>query len=306
MIRHTDRVSRIVVVGDLHGDVQKAIASCALAGVCSPSGRWRADVPAGTVVVQLGDQIDAAPRLPESRRPSGRMTGGGRVVHSCRDAVRGDLEVIAFFDELDRAARGNGCRVYSLLGNHEMSNAAGRTDYADVCNKCAAIRQVEFAAGGEFARHLAKTRAACLVVGGVLFAHAGICRRHLPHLDEACAAAAAYLEARETPAQLRLLERDVVGPSGFMCHRDYHPTSPDRVPSNAEVADVLRATGCNAMALGHNAHDVNGGVTALNNSRVWVVDPGLSSSIFDAPPCAVEILVDSDGTLTVRTIRQFK
>lgn len=310
---HQGPVGKLVVVGDIHGDLAKAKECCVIAGLCDQAGSWRSDVSRNTVVVQVGDQIDGAPRLPSSRRPAGAVQKGGRsAAHDCREAVLGDIGVLSFFDELDRqaSAAGNGCRVYSLVGNHEMNNVDGNTAYADVCDKCRDTRVEYFRRGGAFAEHLSATRHVCMRAGGVLFCHAGVRSRHLPFLDGADELARAYLRGTATASQARAVFATMTGPDGMLCHRGF---SPDRSrgsgnattdASRDEVRRVLLATSCNAMVLGHNAHETNGGITSSHDGRVWVVDPGMSSSIFGAPAAVLEMIVDPSGQLTVRTLRQ--
>ena len=301
MFIHKGPVSRIVAIGDIHGDLSKAVLCAGIAGVVRADGSWRPDVSPNTVVVQLGDQIDGAPRLPSSTRPS----GGAGGEHDCVEAVRGDIRVVDYFDDLDRQARaaGTGCRVYSLLGNHEVMNTEGFIDYADVCGKCHQERARNFCRGGAFAKHLSSTRHVCLVVGGVLFSHAGVLYRHLPALASAQDAMSAYLSGHASPAQESTVREHLTGPGGILCHRRYSPNDQDKAPTLAEVESVLRATGCNAMVLGHNAHRDNLGVTSSHEGRVWVVDPGMSSCMFDAPPCLLEVSVGAGGHLSVRTLR---
>jgi hypothetical protein len=303
MYRHGAPVSRIVVVGDVHGDLAKARECARIAGLVRADGSWRDDVAPGTVVVQVGDQIDGAPRLPDSRRPAGSTDIRGFSAHDCAEAIAGDLGVLAYFDALDRGASlaGRGCRVYSLLGNHEMNSADGNTDYADVCERCRDRRAAVFARGGAVARRMAATRRACLEAGGVLFAHAGVRASHIPFLPAADAAASAFLAGDATPAQVRLVRQHLTGPEGMLCHRGYAPDDP--AVGDAEVQRVLAAAGCNAMVLGHNAHSSGGGVSQSHGGRVWVVDPGMSSSIFGAPAAVLDIAVAPDGELTVRTLR---
>lgn len=305
MFEHEGPVSKIVVVGDIHGDLSKATQCCAIAGLCDSRGTWRSDVPRNTVVVQVGDQIDGAPRLPSSRRPAG--SGRDGALHDCRESVLGDIRVLSFFDELDRqaAAAGKGCRVYSLIGNHEMNNVDGNTSYADVCDECRATRVEYFRRGGAFAEHLSATRHVCMRAAGVLFCHAGVRSRHLAFLDGARDVVSAYLRGAATASQARAVFANLTGPEGMLCHRGYSPDESRKgsAATPEEVRRVLLATRCNAMVLGHNAHEVNGGITSSHGGRVWVVDPGMSSSIFGAPAAVLEMSVEPSGQLTVRTLR---
>ena len=93
--------SRLVAIGDLHGDLDKARRALVAARVLDPStDRW---CGGDTVVVQVGDVLD-----------------------------RGDGEVACLFllERLAREAELAGGAVHVLNGNHETMNVAGRYRYA--------------------------------------------------------------------------------------------------------------------------------------------------------------------------------
>lgn len=89
----------IRAVGDIHGDLNKAVSSLQLAGVLGRDEEGRALwTGADTTLVQLGDVLD-----------------------------RGDCEigVLLLLRELDRQARLEQGAVWMLNGNHESLNVAG-------------------------------------------------------------------------------------------------------------------------------------------------------------------------------------
>jgi hypothetical protein len=104
--------SRVVAVGDVHGDLPAFKAILAEAGVVDGSGAWAGGE---TVLVQLGDLIDRGP------------------------SARGTLD---FVMALEQAAAKRGGRVVSLLGNHEVMNITGDLRYV------AAASYAEFADAG--------------------------------------------------------------------------------------------------------------------------------------------------------------
>lgn len=137
-------------VGDLHGDLQKALACLELAGVLGEDAGGRVRWTGGdTTVVQLGDVLD-----------------------------RGDCEIstILLLRELDRQARAAGGAVWMLNGNHESLNVAGDFRYvtpgafwesavaagmreADVVADQQGVLRARWALyrpGGQMARELAK------------------------------------------------------------------------------------------------------------------------------------------------------
>ncbi|KAI4378765.1 hypothetical protein MLD38_016199 [Melastoma candidum] len=87
---------RLVAIGDLHGDLPKALQSLALSGLVDPSsGRWAGG---SSTLVQVGDVLD-----------------------------RGDRELCLLYslEKLRREAAAAGGSVLTLNGNHEIMNVEG-------------------------------------------------------------------------------------------------------------------------------------------------------------------------------------
>jgi hypothetical protein len=93
------RPSRIVAVGDLHGDYQAWLAIARAAGVIDGGGHWAGG---GTTLVQLGDILD---REPDS------------------------LKIVRSLQQLQKEAPRAGGRVVVVLGNHEAMNLLGDFRY---------------------------------------------------------------------------------------------------------------------------------------------------------------------------------
>lgn len=160
---------RIVAIGDIHGDLQKALACLELAGVLAEDDGHVCWVGGDTTVVQLGDVLD-----------------------------RGDSEIstVLLLRELDRQARKQGGAVYMLNGNHESLNVAGDFRYVtpgafwesaiaagmtetEIANDRQGVLRARwflYRPGGQMARELAKNPTV-LVVNDIVFAHGGL----LPH-----------------------------------------------------------------------------------------------------------------------------
>jgi hypothetical protein len=91
--------SRIVVVGEVHGDLAALVAILVDAGVIDNRRTWKGGT---TIFVQTGDLPD---RGPHSRK------------------------VMDLLIDLEKQARKAGGRVYALLGNHEVMNMLGDLRY---------------------------------------------------------------------------------------------------------------------------------------------------------------------------------
>lgn len=107
---HFTGVERVVAVGDLHGDYDKALAALRLCKVIDGRGDWAGGK---THLVQTGDVTD---RGPDSRK------------------------IMDLLMKLTPQARAAGGRVHALIGNHEAMNVFGDLRY---------VSDEEFAAFGD-------------------------------------------------------------------------------------------------------------------------------------------------------------
>ena len=154
VLRTTERV---VVIGDLHGDLSVTVRALAMAGLVDRSRAPVSWAGGKAVLVQLGDVTDRGP-----------WSG----------------ELVALMARLEGEARGAGGQVISLLGNHEALNLQGKTRYVHRRELewwrgwgGASAREDAFTLDGALARVLKRQRAV-VRINGVLFVHAGV----LPHV----------------------------------------------------------------------------------------------------------------------------
>ncbi len=95
-------VTRIVAIGDIHGDYDHYMETLRLAGLVNRRGRWTGG---DTHLVQTGDIPD---RGPEPRK------------------------IMAHLDKLAQQAEKAGGRVHRLMGNHEAMNLYGDLRYVTI------------------------------------------------------------------------------------------------------------------------------------------------------------------------------
>ncbi|KAI3450516.1 hypothetical protein Pfo_007181 [Paulownia fortunei] len=92
--------SRLIAIGDLHGDLPKAKEALRLAGLIGLDDRWSGG---SATVVQVGDVFDR---------------GGD------------EIKLLYFFEKLKREAAKAGGLVITMNGNHEIMNVEGDFRYA--------------------------------------------------------------------------------------------------------------------------------------------------------------------------------
>ena len=163
--------TRIVAMGDLHGDLGATRQALRLAGAIDEKDHW---VGGDLILVQTGDQLD-----------------------------RGDQEqaILELLDRLQDEAKAAGGVVHLLNGNHELMNArpdlryvteGGFTDFQDAVviteedslllafDPDQRARVAAFRPGAPYARLLAE-RPVILVLEGNVFVHGGVLPMHLDY-----------------------------------------------------------------------------------------------------------------------------
>ena len=252
--------SRVVAIGDLHGDLAQTLDALCTGGLIDVAERW---IGGNTTLVQTGDILD-----------------------------RGDDEraIIELFDRLAAEAEAAGGAVVRLNGNHEIITVdadyryvteAACDGFADLegldlsqpelsglsenCKK----RGAAFLPGGSFALKLAE-QPVVAVVEGSAFVHGGLFAGHLEYgLDRV---------NHEVRAWMRGEQDDHPGPVGSnAASLVWNRTYSDGVPSK-EACDLLEETlvelGAERLVVGHT---VQAAINPECDDLVWRIDTGMSA-----------------------------
>jgi hypothetical protein len=232
--------TRIVAIGDLHGDADAARAALRLGGAIDAEDRW---IGGDLVVVQVGDQLD-----------------------------RGDQEqeLIDLLDRLARDAAADGGAVIVLNGNHELMNVAGDFRYVTPGGMDAfggaEGRRAAFAPGGPWAKRLA-TRPIYAIVGDTLFAHGGVLPAHLDHgLERMDREARAWLRGESEELPVALLDQQ-----SPLWTRAYGTPDARACAKAREVLERLRLV---RMVVAHTVQEE--GAASACDGQVWRIDVGLA------------------------------
>ncbi len=270
--------TRVVAIGDLHGDLQATRQALRMAGAIDAADRW---IGGELVLVQTGDILD-----------------------------RGDEEeeIFSLFDDLKTQAEAAGGAVHVLNGNHELMNAYldfryvtdsalssfGSGIEADPPDSLLAsvdpgerARAAAFRPGGPVAQELA-SRPTGLVVGTSLFVHGGILPEHADMgLDEMNRSIQAWLRNDDPqPEWIR-------GDRSPVWSRLY--SDQPNLAACDTLSWVLNTLGVDRMVVGHTVQPT--GITAFCGGRVWCIDVGMAAH-YGGRPEVLEIRGD-----VVRSIR---
>lgn len=167
------KVGRIIVIGDVHGDIDQFKETLKLAKLIDDKDNWTGGE---TVVVQLGDLIDSC--------------RGVDCFKESKEDKGADLELLKYVVKLNEKAQKNGGSFYSLIGNHEIMNVYGDFSYVSPKNfdifadllkeedkeniSLYEARKEAFKPGSPIANYLACSKLGVLIIGSNLFVHAGL------------------------------------------------------------------------------------------------------------------------------------
>lgn len=254
--------SRVVAIGDLHGDYGSALEAFRVGGLIDAQNHW---IGGNAWAVQVGDQLDRGDSEPE---------------------------ILAFLDALMLEAEAAGGKLIVLNGNHELMNAQG--NFADVTAGGLADyggttgRTNAFKPGGPEALRLAK-RPIYAIVDGTVFAHGGVRPEYAADVAAIDASVKSWLVNGGT--QPAVLNDD----DGILWTRDFGKT--EGVNTCTDAAATLNALGVERMVVAHTVQ--YGGISSICGGQVWRVDVGLSDYYVQFGAPVTQVLEIKDGVVKV-------
>lgn len=269
---------RIIVIGDIHGDIKRFKNILMDAKVINNDLEWIA-TPQDTMVIQVGDQIDSANRIPGENDWE----------------VLDDMSMIHFTNSLDNIAKTKGGRVISLIGNHELMNVMGNFSY--VSQKSHNENRIRyFMPTGSLAPILAK-RPVVLKVGQLLFCHAGIKKHHIEtmekynksifHLNEVWKNYILHNKILQSDSEI--FNKVLVHDDGILWTRNQDD------PTDLEY--TLSKLGCVFVFVGHTTtYQIQ-----LSHNKIWFTDNGISRAYgCDSDYQYIDIV---DRQISVKTVK---
>ncbi|VFQ71792.1 unnamed protein product [Cuscuta campestris] len=303
---------RIIAVGDLHGDIDKARRAFEIAGVMSCDGQdlW---IGGETVLVQLGDILDRG---------------------------EDELAILSLLRSLDIQAKAHGGAVFQVIGNHETMNVEGDFRYvtSGAFNECMVFleyleeyggdwekafpnwfserdrwkqernmsqscgdslqlfkrqkgvraRSILLRHGGPLASELSR-HGVILKVNDWLFCHGGTLPHHVSYgieriNREVCHWMRGLVDGEERPQIPFIATRgyDSVVWSRLYS-KDYSDIENYQMNQiQSIVEETLKVSGAKAMVVGHTPQPL--GVNCKYDCRVWCIDVGMSSGVLDSMP----------------------
>lgn len=276
-------VRRIIVIGDVHGDLEEFRKTLLLAKVIDDKDNW---IGGDTVVVQLGDLIDSC-------------RGDDCIESSLLDKAN-DLTLLKYTVKLHEKAIKHYGAFYSLLGNHEIMNVAGHMTHVspknfdifeelledkkyqnhEFKNKFEA-RKWAFSPGNPIANFLSCSRFGVLIIGSNLFVHAGL----VPSFAEL------FSPEKVNEILRKWLQNKLKNPEDYdkiLISKDYSPFwnrilgyLPEGLNNDDKQCDIVKEAlelwKVGHIHVGHTPQFVkNLGVNSTCGDKVWRHDRGMS------------------------------
>ena len=248
--------NRLVIVGDIHGDIRRFKDILIDAKIINKNIEWIAE-PKNTIVVQMGDQVDSINRDPSLEEWE----------------VLPDVEMIYFTNLLNKIALSKGGRVISLIGNHELMNIIGNYSYVSrkSLNNDNSKRHDLFKPNGALSAILSQ-RPIVVKIGKLLFSHAGLTMEHLNILTkynkDISYINTIWKNFIKNNAVLsedkEIFETIILGNEGILWTRD--------LKDEDDLVKLLDHIGCLYMFVGHTVVER----VKLINNRIWYTDTGIS------------------------------
>lgn len=248
-------VSRIVAIGDVHGDYKALLLILQKSKLIDKKNKW---IGKNTYLVQLGDQVDSLCRD-----------------NSCALKDPEELKIMLYLNQLDKEACLQKGRVISLIGNHEMMNMQGDFRYASKVDLKVMGgekgREILFKPGGQLARVLSKTRYAIVKIGDYLFVHGGFLPNHTKYsFDQINNIAKKFMLGESHLENTKAFKELFEGPHGILWTRAYSTNN----PSYDNINYVNKKLGIKSIIVGHTVQEK--GINSVLNGKIWRVDTGMS------------------------------
>lgn len=248
--------TRLVAMGDVHGDYDATVEALKSAGAIDDALNW---IGGDMVLVQTGDQLDRG---------------------------SGERAILDLFERLADQAWDAGGGFFSLLGNHETMNGeldfryvtfGGWLDFDDIpydetdpfyaaFESYQRGRAAAFRPGGPYAEILSGHNIT-MVVGDTIFVHGGILPSHVEYgLENINSGVHAFLKG-DGP-----FEAVMSGDSSPVWSRHY--SSGTTATECALLDQVLAALPAQRIVVGHSVQ--YDGITSECDGKVWRVDVGMA------------------------------
>ena len=315
-----EKKRRIVAIGDIHGDLHLLITILVKSNLIKIVDKRIEWIGSDTYIVQVGDLIDAKVRANIKKKLNISSHSHANVNTNSTSTFGYTKKIFKLIKLLNIKAQRFGGAFMFVIGNHELFNVLGFTDYisqgeADefknyvdsngkLFKNGLDARLHAFRPGNEYAKILACNGHGMIIIGTNLFVHAGLVDEYLNSLT---------VDSREKSSERIIMNRDnimkfnvvvkkfllnLISQDNFtdfvkLYDMDISPFMTRRlgqIPKNLSydnpvckknIDGVFNKLGINNIIIGHTPQFIYGdGINSTCDNKIWRIDVG-SSHAFD-------------------------
>eukprot|EP01018_Ginkgo_biloba_P036815 Gb_09744 [translate_table: standard] len=291
-------VDRLIAIGDIHGDLQKAREALRVAQVIDENDNW---IGGKTTVVQVGDLLDRGGEelkviyLLEKLKQEAQKAGGAMVIMNGNHEImniEGDFRYVtpAAMEEFKRWAH------WYTIGNNMKNLCQGLGQQPDIFKDIPPVlpeawraRLAALRPGGPISSRFLANHPTVVIVGGSVFVHGGLLPTHVFHGLERI-----NEETRDwiNGGKGRVGPPFLHGRDAVVWLRKYSERSEGKCECAVLEQALASIPGAKRMVVGHTIQTL--GINGACGNRVIRVDVGMSGGCINGIPEVLEIKGDRE------------
>ena len=260
--------NRIVVIGDIHGDLDAYLTCLRKARIINENFNWIAEK---TAVVQMGDVLDRKERFPYG------------------DDEDSEFKIIELIKKLQIQSFLKGCSYHCLIGNHELMNIMGIFDYVSQMGikhfGGSQNRYNSLKPGTKFTNYIACFWNPIIKINNFLFVHGGITTNISNNFNiESINLIMKKFLKDNININKQTFKTLFLDENSLLWNRDF---SNDNFNIN-KLRTILYKYKCKTLIIGHTPQEQ--GINQYGNGLVWRVDSGMSKAFGNNNKNKIQIL----------------
>lgn len=253
-------VYKIVVIGDIHGDLNAFLHCLIKSKLVDKQINW---IGGKTNVVQMGDILDRSPRTKD--------------IHNDED---NELKILNIIHKLQIQSFSVGGAYHCVLGNHELMNVMGVMDYVSPMgiNHFGGVknRKKALEPGSCISCYLGTFWNPIIKIGQTVFVHGGISNETSNYnISDINILMRSYLNGNKDIFYNKHFKKLFLNDNSLLWNRKYSNKNKYNELELMELKQNLKKLNSSKLVVGHTPQD---NINTIENGLIWRVDCGMSDA----------------------------